>query len=249
MGLMDRLESGELELKDHAEEKRLDEILDRATTLMNAIEADGPPAGVVLGHELEYQRGGRNYLESGFWGLLGLMFIGIPLGMIAMFLFAFLSNPSGITPAGLICLPLLLVLVVGLIRLGQEIVSEPFQNLTDPDPVEQVVERTWLDPTNRFIAVFLHATDEATGTRHAPEISTAFFVEKYGSVSVWTYHGHAGADSVTPGYEMVVIQGDPSGESSSDVSHRIEFPYGQREEADKLGRHISDTMGIGLKLQ
>lgn len=244
MGLMDRIERGELQATDEfnhrSEEAMLDEILDLAESLMEAIEADGAPPGVVLAHEEEYQRGGRNYIESGFWGLLGLMFIGVPLGMVAMFLLAFLANPSGITPLGLVCLPLLLVLAVGLIWLGKEIVSEPFENLTDPDPVEHVVERTWLDPVNRLIAVFLHATDDESGVEYAPEISTAFFVGDNSKVEVYSVAPHGGADSVTPGYENVHIIG-------INTSYSIQFAYGRREEADDLGKLISETMQIRLQ--
>lgn len=239
MGLMERIEWANDDSARRAAEAMLDQILDLAESLMETIEADGAPPGVVLAHEVEYQRGGRNFVESGFWGLLGLMFIGIPLGMIAMFLLAFLANPSGITPAGLICLPLLLVLVVGLVWMGQSIVSEPFQNLTDPDPVEQVVERTWLDPANRLIAVFLHVTDDESGVEYAPEISTAFFVGDNSKVEVYSIEPHGGADSVTPGSEVVNIVGIRT-------SHSIRFAYGRREKADDLGKLISETMQIRL---
>ncbi|MGB1233796.1 MAG: hypothetical protein ACPHF0_06490, partial [Poseidonia sp.] len=91
MGLMERIEWANDDSARRAAEAMLDQILDLAESLMETIEADGAPPGVVLAHEEEYQRGGRNFVESGFWGLLGLMFIGIPLGMIAMFLLAFLA--------------------------------------------------------------------------------------------------------------------------------------------------------------
>ena len=246
MGLMDKLERGDFDSTDHSVEKVLDEILDRAELLMDAIQSDGPPMGVVLGHELEYQQGGRHLLESGFWGLLGLMFIGVPLGMIAMMLLAFLSNPSGVTPLGLICLPLLGVLAFALISMGKDVASEPFRNLTAPDPIMQVVERTWLDPVNRFIAVFSHATEEETGEQHPPEIVTAFFVDGQSTVSVSTIEPYGGADHVTPGYELVGIRGVNVKEDQYRNSHDISLPSGARLEADEIGKHISDVMGLSL---
>lgn len=245
MGLMDKLHRGDYTHANHSKEKSLDDILDRAESLMAAIEAEGTPPGVHLVYELEYQRGGRNIVESGFWGLLGLMFIGVPLGMIVMMLLAFLSNPSGATPLGLICLPLLGVGAFALLSVGKDIITEPVQNLTNPDPVEHVVERTWLDPGNRFVAVYLHATDEESGIELEPEIITAFFVGENSYVSVGTQHPHGGADHVDPGREIVAIYAMTQ-ITDYDRSHAITFPYGQRLKADELGKTISDVMGIQL---
>lgn len=246
MGLLDKLERGEIGSTNHSEVKALDEILDRAELLMEAIHADGPPSGVTLGFELEYQRGGRHFVESGFFGLLGLMFIGVPLAMVGMMVLALLSNPSGATPLGLICLPLLFVVAIGLMSLGKDIVSEPFQNLSDPDPVEHVVEQTWLDPVNRFIAVFLNATEEESGEQQPPELVTAFYVDGNSHVTVGTKQPHGGADSVDPGCEIVAIYAmTPKTDYHS--SHSIELPYGQRLEAEEIGKTISDVMGIRLE--
>lgn len=246
MGLMDKLNSVDHSSPNHADEKHLDDILDRAESLMAAIEAEGAPSGVHLAYELEYQRGGRNIVESGFWGLLGLMFIGVPLGMIVMMLLAFLSNPSGATPLGLICLPLLGVGAFALLSVGKDTITEPFQNLTDPDPVEHVVERTWLDPGNRFVAVYLHATDEESGIELEPEIVSAFFVGENSYVSVGTQHPHGGADHVDPGREIVAIYAMTK-ITDYHSAHTITFAYGQRLKADELGKTISDVMGIRLK--
>jgi hypothetical protein len=78
---------------------------------------------------------------------------------------------------------------------------------------------------------------------------TAFFVDGQSTVSVSTSEPYGGADSVTPGYELVAIRGVDVKKDQYRNSHDISLPYGVRLEADEIGKHISDVMGLPLVIR
>ena len=247
MGLMDKVATGRTLHKPATslrEQYAEEEVVAHGKALMDSIETHGAPESVVLVHEHDYVQGGRD-LSIIVWLLIGGMFFFVPIGMVMMIGGAMIGGGE-IVGIGWICLPVLLIILVPLGKIGWGIFSGSAQALFSPEPVENVTRKLWYDPGRRFLTAFLHVTDEETGQEYYPELDHAVFVESTDVISILVDKPSDGA--VSFGSRTVILQ-DPTDDGMwvSSMMHFQPFEYGETTDSEELGRLIAQRMDLKFK--
>ena len=245
MGLMDQI-GGSVSSTKRASSLRMqhtpEEVEAHGKALMDSIEQNGPPNGVILIHENNYQQGGRDFTAI-FWMVVGGMFFFVPLGIFLM-IFGGLMGGGEIVGIGWICIPLMFLLLIPAGRLGWGIMSGSAQVLFMPEPIEHVVRKVWYDPNHRYLAVLKHLTDEETGVEYYPEFAHGVFVETTDVVSVQVTEPSDGA--VTFGSRTVVLLDPTEDPWAPSLCSFQRFEYGEHQASDELGRTIARTMNLNF---
>ena len=244
MGLMDKIGDGAT-LTKRASSLRMqhtsEEVEAHGKALMDSIEQNGPPNGVILIHENNYQQGGRDFTAI-FWMVLGGMFFFVPLGIFLM-IFGGLMGGGEIVGIGWICIPLMFLLLIPAGRLGWGIMSGSAQVLFMPEPVEQVERKLWYDQAHRYLCAIKHIMDKETGEEYYPELASAVFVEITDVISVNVERPSDGA--VSFGSQTVVLH-DPTNDDpwASTLMRFQRFEYGEDTASEELGQKIARTMDL-----
>lgn len=238
MGLMDKIAAESLEPSRSirpSQERKVDE--GRGQKLLDAIEENGVPNGVVLILEDEFTRGGRELGPSIIFLIFGSVFCAIPLVGIVVFAVG----------GAIIMVPCMLVVSTPFIWFGGRFVIASSKNLFNPDPVENVHTMHWFDGNHRFMAVIEHTSDAETGQEFYPELLLGVYLKSTDEVAVLYDPPSDGA--VFYGNRRVCLW-DPNSQEESFVITNLEwFEFGEEEEARERARDLSRKLGLKFNLE
>ena len=238
MGLMDKISADSTSTTPVArpsQERKVDE--GRSQQLMDTIEESGVPNSVFLLTEDKNSRGGRQIGAIIVGGIFGSMFCLLPIGLMVV---------SVIGEAAMF-VPCLGIIGIPFFWFGSRLAMPAFQNLTNPDPLEDVHTIHWFDERHRFIAVVEHTSDPETGQEFYPESLGGLYLKSSDEIAILYDPPSEGA--MTPGNRRVCLW-DPHSQEESFVLLNLEwFPYHNEEEARERARYFSRKLGLKFNLE
>ena len=238
MGLMDKISTDSTSSKPStrpSQERKIDE--GRSQQLMDAIEESGVPNHVSVLSEDRSSRGGRQVGTAIGGMVFGSMFVILPIGLMIVSLIG----------GAAVLVPCLGVIGIPFFWFGARLAVPAYQNLTNPDPPEDVHTIHWFDERHRFIAVVEHTSDPETGQEFYPESLGGLYLKSSDEIAILYERPSEG--SMTQGNRRVCLW-DPHSQEESFVLLNLEwFAYGQEEQARERARFYSRKLGLKFNLE
>tara|TARA_B100000927_G_scaffold99044_1_gene80138 strand:+ start:3247 stop:4041 length:795 start_codon:yes stop_codon:yes gene_type:complete len=232
MGLMDKLNNDANLTRSSQPMKQRKEDEGRGQLLLDSIEEHGVPDNVILLTENAYRRGGRQIGASLVGAVFGSMFFLLPIGLMIVSLFG----------DAFVLVPCLGIFGIPFFWFGSRLAGPAFQNLTNPDPPEDVVEMLWYDSRHRFLAGIEHTSDAETGQEYYPELSYGIYLKDGDEIAI--LYDTPSEGGMTNGDRRVCLW-DPQSELESYVVLNLQwFGYYEEEEARERARFFARKLRL-----
>ncbi len=232
MGLMDKLNNDANLTRSSQPMKERKEDEGRGQRLLDSIEEHGVPDNVILLNENAYRRGGRQLGPSLMFAIFGSMFFLAPIGLMIMSLIG----------GAFILVPCLGIVGIPFFWFGSRMARPALQNLTNPEPPENVVDMLWYDSRHRFLAGIEHTSDAETGQEYYPELSYGIYLKDGDEIAI--LYDTPSEGGMTSGDRRVCLW-DPQSELESYVVLNLQwFGYYEEEEARERARFFARKLRL-----
>ena len=237
MGLMDKINNDANLTRSSQPMKQRKEDEGRGQLLLDSIEEHGVPDNVILLTENAYRRGGRHLGPSLMFAIFGSMFFLAPIGLMIM---------SAIGGA-FVLVPCLGIVGIPFFWFGSRLAGPALQNLTNPEPPEDVVDMLWYDSRHRFLAGIEHTSDAETGQEYYPELLHGIYLKDGDEIAI--LYDTPSEGGMTSGYRRVCLW-DPQSELETYVVLDLEwFGYYEEEEARERARFFARKLQLRFEYE